>query len=131
MFERDPGLFFPSTHQMPLYPGTGAAEETGVAGNVVNAPLRPHSDGEAFRRAMERLVLPALDAFAPELVLVSAGFDAHRRDPLAALDLEDEDYASPFDSLADWHLMRALAIHRPDLARPYVHLVDQEPFDED
>ncbi|MFZ9632228.1 MAG: histone deacetylase family protein [Alphaproteobacteria bacterium] len=93
MFERDPGLFFASTHQMPLYPGTGAAEETGVAGNVVNAPLRPHSDGEAFRRAMERVVLPALDAFAPELVLVSAGFDAHRRDPLAALDLEDEDYA--------------------------------------
>ncbi|MFM8991733.1 MAG: histone deacetylase family protein, partial [Alphaproteobacteria bacterium] len=93
MFERDPGLFFASTHQMPLYPGTGAAEETGVAGNVVNAPLRPHSDGDAFRRAMERIVLPALDAFAPELVLVSAGFDAHRRDPLAALDLEDEDYA--------------------------------------
>jgi acetoin utilization deacetylase AcuC-like enzyme len=58
----------------------------------VNAPLPPHGDGADFRRAMERLVLPALDAFAPELVLISAGFDAHRRDPLAALDLETEDY---------------------------------------
>ncbi len=93
MFERDPALFFASTHQWPLYPGTGAAEEHGVAGNVVNATLRPHADGAAFRAAIERLVLPALDRFAPEFILISAGFDAHRRDPLAALNFENEDYA--------------------------------------
>ncbi|MFO0293218.1 MAG: histone deacetylase family protein [Rhodospirillales bacterium] len=93
ILETDPGFFFASTHQMPLYPGTGSPEERGVAGNVVNVALRPHADGAAFRRALEGEVLPALEAFAPEFVLISAGFDAHRRDPLAALDLEAEDYA--------------------------------------
>jgi acetoin utilization deacetylase AcuC-like enzyme len=101
MFERDAELFFASTHQWPLYPGTGAAEEHGVAGNIVNALLRPHADGAAFRAAMERTVLPALDRFAPEFVLVSAGFDAHRRDPLAALNLEDEDYAWVTSAIAE------------------------------
>lgn len=93
ILEKDPGFFFASTHQMPLYPGTGSPSERGVAGNVVNVALRPHADGAAFRRALEGEVLPALAAFAPEFVLISAGFDAHRRDPLAALDLEAEDYA--------------------------------------
>lgn len=89
--ERDPALFFASSHQSPLYPGTGAAEETGV-GNIVNVPLRSGTGGGCFRRAFEARILPALDAFAPELVLVSAGFDAHRADPLAGLELEDEDF---------------------------------------
>ena len=89
--EQDPSLFFASSHQYPLYPGTGAAEETGV-GNIVNVPLRPGTEGGCFRRAFEARILPALDAFAPELLLVSAGFDAHRADPLAGLELEDEDF---------------------------------------
>ncbi len=90
--ENDPSLFFASSHQYPLYPGTGAASETGL-GNVVNAPLAAGSDGRAFRRAFETRILPALDAFAPELLLVSAGFDAHRADPLAGLELEESDFA--------------------------------------
>jgi len=101
MFERDAALFYASTHQWPLYPGTGPAEEHGVADNVVNALLRPHSDGEAFRRAMDRIVLPALDRFAPELILISAGFDAHRRDPLAALNLENEDFGWVTSAIAE------------------------------
>lgn len=90
-FEKDASLFYASTHQSPLYPGTGAASETGV-GNIVNVPLRPMSGSAAFRLAMTRHILPALDAFRPELVVISAGFDAHRRDPLAQLMLEDADY---------------------------------------
>ena len=91
MFEKDADLFFASTHQYPLYPGTGAREEKGV-GNVVNAPLPPQAGSEEFRAAMERQVLPALSAFKPVLLLISAGFDAHRADPLANLNLEDDDY---------------------------------------
>jgi len=90
--EDDPSLFFASSHQFPLYPGTGAADETGV-GNVVNVPLPAGASGTNFRRAYETAILPALDAFAPELVLVSAGFDAHRADPLAGLELEEADFA--------------------------------------
>ena len=87
----DASLFFASSHQFPLYPGTGASDETGL-GNVVNAPLAAGTDGAGFRRAFETRILPALDAFAPELVLVSAGFDAHRADPLAGLELEEPDF---------------------------------------
>jgi acetoin utilization deacetylase AcuC-like enzyme len=90
-FETDDGLFYASTHQSPLYPGTGAASETGV-GNIVNAPLRPMSGSSEFRAAMRDRILPALDAFRPELVLISAGFDAHKSDPLAQLLLDEEDY---------------------------------------
>jgi acetoin utilization deacetylase AcuC-like enzyme len=88
-----PNLMFASSHQYPFYPGTGAADETGPAGNIVNAPLASGSDGLAWRRAMERVLLPALDAFAPELIFVSAGFDAHKADPLANLALDESDYA--------------------------------------
>jgi len=91
MFDHDPGLFFASTHQMPLYPGTGARGERGV-GNIVNAPLPPGAGSEEFRAAMEKIVLPAIESFQPELILISAGFDAHRRDPLASLEFEAEDY---------------------------------------
>ena len=91
VFEDDTDLFYASTHQSPLYPGTGAASETGV-GNIVNFPLPPLSGSRQFRLAMTRHILPALDAFRPELVLISAGFDGHAHDPLAQLMLEDEDY---------------------------------------
>jgi acetoin utilization deacetylase AcuC-like enzyme len=90
--EPDPDLFYASTHQYPLYPGTGSARERGVAGNVVNVPLPAGSGSAAFRAAWNDRLLPALDDFAPELVMVSAGFDAHRRDPLAQLDVETEDF---------------------------------------
>jgi acetoin utilization deacetylase AcuC-like enzyme len=90
-FEADATLFYASTHQYPLYPGTGAASETGV-GNVVNVPLRPMAGSNQFRLGVTQRILPALDAFRPELVIVSAGFDAHRSDPLAQLMLEEVDY---------------------------------------
>ena len=90
-FEADGTLFYASTHQFPLYPGTGAASETGV-GNVVNVPLRPMAGSSQFRLGVTQRILPALDAFRPELVIVSAGFDAHRSDPLAQLMLEEADY---------------------------------------
>jgi acetoin utilization deacetylase AcuC-like enzyme len=89
---REPRLFYASSHEWPLYPGTGARRETGIDGNVVNAPLPAGTQGPAFRAAYESTVLPALDSFRPELVILSAGFDAHRRDPLANLMLEDEDF---------------------------------------
>lgn len=90
-FYDDPTLFYASTHQYPLYPGTGSKEETGV-GNIVNVPLRPMAGSREFRAGFSREILPALDAFRPELVVISAGFDAHKRDPLAQLMLEDTDY---------------------------------------
>jgi len=92
MFEADKDLFFASTHQYPLYPGTGAASETGV-GNIVNCPLPPNAGGPEFRAAMEARVLPELARFAPELIFISAGFDAHRADPLALLNFVEDDYA--------------------------------------
>lgn len=91
--QKEKRLFFASTHQSPLYPGTGFAHERGPAGNILNAPLPPGAGSAEWRAAMERDVLPALHAFAPELILVSAGFDAHEADPLAELRLTDADYA--------------------------------------
>jgi acetoin utilization deacetylase AcuC-like enzyme len=91
--EKEPRLFFASTHQAPLYPGTGRADEHGPADNIVNAPLPPGAGSAEWRAEMERVVLPALDAFAPELILVSAGFDAHKADPLANLGLTEQDFA--------------------------------------
>ena len=90
--ETDPDLFYASTHQYPLYPGTGSPRERGIDGNVVNVPLPAGSGSAEFRAAWADRLLPALDNFAPELVIVSAGFDAHRRDPLAQLDVETEDF---------------------------------------
>jgi len=83
---------YASTHQMPLYPGTGALSERGEHDNIVNAPLRAGDGGEQFREAMETRILPRLAAFGPELVIVSAGFDAHERDPLANLRFVEEDF---------------------------------------
>jgi acetoin utilization deacetylase AcuC-like enzyme len=93
IFFDDAGLFYASTHQFPLYPGTGSRTERGVAGNIVNAPLPPGSGSDAFRAAFEELVLPALEHFAPQFVFISAGFDAHRSDPLASLRLDETDFA--------------------------------------
>lgn len=92
IFWSDPNLFYGSTHQMPLYPGTGSVHETGV-GNIFNAPLRAGDGGAQFREAMTTRILPALDAFGPDLLVMSAGFDAHRRDPLGSLALDEEDFA--------------------------------------
>lgn len=92
IFWADKNLFFASTHQMPLYPGTGALSETG-AGNVFNAPLRPNDGGERFREAFDSRILPALNNFAPDLIVISAGFDAHEADPLANLRLVEADFA--------------------------------------
>jgi len=90
--EPDPTLFYASTHQTPLYPGTGSARETGTDNNVVNVPLSAGSGSAEFRAAWSERILPMLDDFAPELVIVSAGFDAHRADPLAQLEVETEDF---------------------------------------
>jgi acetoin utilization deacetylase AcuC-like enzyme len=100
IFWSDRDLFFGSTHQMPLYPGTGATSETGV-GNVYNAPLRPGDGGERFKEAMQARILPALDNFRPDIVLISAGFDAHRDDPLANLRLTEPDFAWATQKIAD------------------------------
>jgi acetoin utilization deacetylase AcuC-like enzyme len=100
-FWDDASLFYGSTHQWPLYPGTGSSGETGVADNIVNVPLPPMSGSQAFRLGMTRTLLPALDAFAPEMMLISAGFDAHRNDPLAQLLFEDDDYTWATERLLD------------------------------
>jgi acetoin utilization deacetylase AcuC-like enzyme len=92
IFWNEPRVLYASTHQSPLYPGTGARTETG-AGNIVNAPLPPGSGSREFRAAFTHIVLPALHDFRPQLLLISAGFDAHRLDPLADLNLEADDYA--------------------------------------
>ncbi|MDE0849712.1 histone deacetylase family protein [Yoonia sp.] len=92
LVEDDARILFCSTHQSPLYPGTGAADETGV-GNVLNVPLPDGTGSKAFRDVMERIVLPRVDAFAPELIMISAGFDAHKADPLAGMMLETSDFA--------------------------------------
>jgi acetoin utilization deacetylase AcuC-like enzyme len=101
MFESDASLFYASTHQSPLYPGTGARDETGV-GNIVNVPLAPNSGTVPFQRAFNEIIVPALDAFEPDFLLVSAGFDAHRRDPLAQLDLTEADYTWVTNLLASF-----------------------------
>jgi acetoin utilization deacetylase AcuC-like enzyme len=92
IFEDDPQLFYASTHQSPLYPGTGARSERGV-GNICNVPLRPNAGSVEFRAACSDLILPALEDFRPDLIMISAGFDAHRRDPLAQLNFVEADYA--------------------------------------
>ncbi len=92
MFEAEPTLFYASSHQYPAYPGTGSAHETGI-GNIVNVPLRPGSGSTAFRAAYTDIILPRLRAFRPEFILISAGFDAHRRDPLCQLEVETDDFS--------------------------------------
>lgn len=90
----DPTVLYCSTHQMPLYPGTGDKNETGANddGHIVNAPLAPGDGSDAFREAMRSRVFPAIDAFRPDLIIISAGFDAHHRDPLADINLVEDDF---------------------------------------
>lgn len=91
IFWDDGTVMYASTHQMPLFPGTGAASERGAKDTIVNVPLRPNDDGAVFREAFEAIVA-RVDAFQPDLILVSAGFDAHRLDPLANLRLDEADF---------------------------------------
>jgi acetoin utilization deacetylase AcuC-like enzyme len=100
IFWNDKNLYFGSTHQMPLYPGTGAVSEAGV-GNIWNAPLRPGDAGDRFKEAFEQRILPALRSFSPDIVLISAGFDAHQDDPLANLRLLEPDFAWATHKIAE------------------------------
>ncbi len=92
IFWADPTMMYCSTHQMPLFPGTGASGERGEHDTIVNAPLAPNDGSARFRAAFDNLILPQLTKFAPELIVISAGFDAHRRDPLANINLDAEDF---------------------------------------
>jgi len=100
IFEQNPDVMYVCSHQLPLYPGTGQREETGC-GNILNLPLKPGDGGKPFRRAWRDAGLPAIHGFAPDLILVSAGFDAHVRDPLAQIELQDEDYHWLTDQICD------------------------------
>ncbi|MDD2768102.1 MAG: histone deacetylase family protein [Methylococcus sp.] len=97
-FKRNPAVLYVSTHQYPWYPGTGSAKETGV-GNLINIPLPAGTGSTAYRKAVTDTALPAIDRFRPELILVSAGFDAHRDDPLADLELTEDDFGWITDEL--------------------------------
>ena len=97
----EPRTLFISSHQMPLYPGSGAAHETGASGNIINIPLQANSGGAELRKAYERVVIPALNDFKPQLLLISAGFDAHRNDPLANLNWDEVDFAWATQALCD------------------------------
>lgn len=106
IFWNDPSVLYCSTHQMPLYPGTGARNETGTQNTIVNAPLSDGDGGTQFREALETVILPRINNFQPDLIVISAGFDAHRNDPLASLNLVEEDFAwvtSKLMDLADKH----------------------------
>jgi acetoin utilization deacetylase AcuC-like enzyme len=91
--QSDPEFFYGSTHQWPLYPGSGSADDAGPADNIVNVPLAPGSDGKALRQAYAEKILPALERFSPQIVLLSAGFDGHWADPLADLRFNAKDFA--------------------------------------
>ncbi|MBV9956658.1 MAG: histone deacetylase family protein [Pseudolabrys sp.] len=101
IFWDDKTVMYCSTHEMPLYPGTGAVGERGEHDTIVNAPLRAGDGGDVFREAMDTAVLPRLRSFKPDLLVISAGFDAHMRDPLANLQLVEADYAWVTQKLMD------------------------------
>ncbi len=101
IFWSDPSVLFCSTHEMPLYPGTGEMSERGEHDTIVNAPLRANDGGDIFREALETVILPRVEAFRPDLLLISAGFDAHWRDPLANLHLTEADFAWATQKLMD------------------------------
>ncbi|MFN3671356.1 MAG: histone deacetylase family protein [Bosea sp. (in: a-proteobacteria)] len=102
IFWNDATVLYASTHEMPLYPGTGALSERGLHGNIVNAPLRAGDGCDQFRDAFESAVLPRVEAFHPDLIVISAGFDAHWRDPLANINLKEQDFA--------WATQRLMAV---------------------
>jgi len=113
IFWDDPSVLYCSTHQMPLYPGTGELSETG-AGNIVNAPLSAGSGSDAFREAMDVALLPRIEDFRPDLIIISAGFDAHHRDPLAELKLTEDDFnwatGKLMDSAGRWSGNRVVSL---------------------
>ena len=115
IFQADPTLFYASSHQFPCYPGTGAPSERGV-GNIVNAALPPGSGSAAFREAWDILILPELERFAPNLLIVSAGFDAHKADPLAQLRVEVADFA--------WLTTKLMAVARTHCESRLVSLLE-------
>ncbi|GGE35745.1 acetoin utilization protein [Agaricicola taiwanensis] len=102
IFWSDESVLFTSTHQMPLYPGTGASEEKGEAGTIVNVPLKSGDGGAEFRAGMEGKILPAIDSFRPDIIIISAGFDAHERDPLGGLQFTEDDFG--------WATMRLMEL---------------------
>jgi acetoin utilization deacetylase AcuC-like enzyme len=93
IFWSDPAVMYASTHEMPNFPGTGSIGERGEFDQIVNAPLRAGDGGDVFREAMDTAILPRIDEFAPDLIIISAGFDAHRRDPLGNLNFVEADFA--------------------------------------
>jgi acetoin utilization deacetylase AcuC-like enzyme len=101
IFWADKSVMYCSTHEMPLYPGTGAVSERGEHNTIVNAPLRAGDGGDAFREAFETVILPRLRDFKPDILVISAGFDAHTRDPLANLNLLEADYTWVTKKLMD------------------------------
>lgn len=106
IFWSDPSVLYVSTHEMPLYPGTGAADETGAFGTILNVPMQAGDGSEAFRAAFDDVVLPRLHEFRPDFLIISAGFDAHRDDPLGNLQLDEADFAwatRQLMALADVH----------------------------
>ncbi|MDZ7824357.1 MAG: histone deacetylase family protein [Ahrensia sp.] len=102
IFWNDASVLYCSTHQMPLYPGSGAKGETGAFNNICNAPLNPGDGSDQFREAFKSRVLQSVQAFSPDLVIISAGFDAHYRDPLAQINLDHDDF--------DWATGRLMEI---------------------
>jgi acetoin utilization deacetylase AcuC-like enzyme len=101
IFWSDETVLYCSTHEAPLYPGTGALSETGEHGTIVNAPLNAGEGSEAFREAVDTVIAPRIDDFSPDLIIISAGFDAHWRDPLASLNLTESDFAWATQKLMD------------------------------
>jgi acetoin utilization deacetylase AcuC-like enzyme len=115
IFFNDPSVLFCSTHQMPLYPGTGAKDEIG-AGNIVNAPLSPNDGSDHFREAFKSRVLPRVADFRPDLIIISAGFDAHHRDPLAQINLVADDF--------DWATARLMELSEKSANHRVVSLLE-------
>ncbi|WP_312418194.1 histone deacetylase family protein [Shinella sp.] len=115
IFFNDPSVLFCSTHQMPLYPGTGAKDETGD-GNIVNAPLSPNDGSDHFREAFKSRVLPRVADFRPDLIIISAGFDAHHRDPLAQINLVADDF--------DWATARLMELSEKSANHRVVSLLE-------
>lgn len=115
IFWSEKDMFYGSTHQMPLFPGTGAQSETGV-GNIFNAPLRAGDGSRQFREAMEQGILPDLEQFSPDLIIISAGFDAHARDPLGSLNLEADDFG--------WITTRLMEISRKTAGGHLISLLE-------
>ena len=106
IFWSDPSVLYVSTHEMPLYPGTGAVDETGAFGTILNVPMQAGDGSEAFHAAFDGVVLPRLHEFRPDFLIISAGFDAHRDDPLGNLQLDEADFAwatRQLMALADVH----------------------------